>query len=227
MGDQASKDAATKQRIIKHMNGDHADSLSLYLQHYCNLSARSTRGAVMTDISLSAMTFITTDGKTHTIPFSPPMASYADARTRSVDMDREARSALDISSIRITSYLPPRNPIHVFTFGICTVMWVAFATKHKLVPGNWLYDNLLCYWPVGGVQGYLWFLRAIFFPVLAIHIGEAWWLDRTRLRKHGVERGSLLWWKFVGSNFIEGYGCYLRIDKEVERKKKEAEKAQH
>jgi putative heme iron utilization protein len=107
MADQTSKDAAMKERIIKHMNNDHADSLSLYLQHYNKLSASSARGARMTDISLSAMTFQTTDGKTHTIPLNPPMTSFADARTRSVDMDREARSALDISRIKLTSY-----PLH-------------------------------------------------------------------------------------------------------------------
>jgi hypothetical protein len=226
MADQASKDAASKQRIIKHMNGDHADSLSLYLQHYCKLSARTARGAVMTDISLSAMAFRTTDGKTHTIPLKPPMTSYAEARTRSVDMDREARSALDLSSIRITSYLPPRKPVHVFVFGICSVMYIVFATKHKLVPGTWFYDNILLYWP-GGPEAYLWFLKTIFFPVLAIHFGEVFLLDRTRLRKYGIQRGTLLWWKWVGSNFIEGYGAFQRFDQEVQRKKKEAEKAQH
>jgi hypothetical protein len=226
MADQASKDAASKHRIIKHMNGDHAETLSLYLQHYCKLSARAARGASMTDISLSAMIFRTSDGKTHTIPLNPPMASYAEARTRSVDMDREARSALDVSSVRITSYLLPSKPLHVFVFSICTVMWVAFITKYMVVPKTWFYDEVLPYWP-GGPESYLWVLKVILFPVLAIHFGEVWWLDRTRLRKYGVERGSLLWWKWAGSNFIEGYGCHQRIDAEVERKQKEAEKAQH
>jgi hypothetical protein len=97
MADQASKDAAMQQRIIKHLNNDHAESLSLYLRHYSRLSARAARGAIMTDISLSAMTFQTADGNTHIILLRPPMSSFAEARTRTVDMDRAARSALDIS----------------------------------------------------------------------------------------------------------------------------------
>ena len=109
MADPASKDEAAKARIIGHMNADHAESLSYYLQHYISLSPRVARGAILCDISLSAMTLRTTDNKTHTIPFSPPMTSWAEARTRSVDMDRVSRNALDISSIRITSYDPPQN----------------------------------------------------------------------------------------------------------------------
>jgi Domain of unknown function (DUF2470) len=226
MADQASKDAAAKQRIIKHMNNDHADSLSLYLQHYGKLPARSTRGAIMTDISLSAMTFRTTDGKAHIIPLKPPMTSFAEARTRSVDMDREARSALDISSIKLTSYLPPQQPVHVIIFSLCLMAYINFATKHKFVPGNWFHDNVLPWWP-GGAESYLWAVNKVFYPMLAIHITEAVLLDRIKLRKYGVERGSLLWWKWIVSVFIEGWGSWKRIDEEVERKRMEAEKAQH
>jgi hypothetical protein len=226
MADQASKDAAAKQRIIKHMNNDHADSLSLYLQHYSKLSARSARGAIMTDISLSAMTFQTTDGKTHTIPLKPPMISFADARTRSVDMDREARSALNVSSIKLTSYLPPRKPEHIIVFALCSMAYINFATKHLMVPGTLYYDKVLPWWP-GGPEGYLWTVDKVFWPMLAIHFTEAFLLDRTKLRKYGVERGSSLWWKWMVSVFIEGWGCWKRIDAEVERKTKEAEKAQH
>lgn len=226
MADQASKDAASKQRIIKHMNNDHVDSLSLYLQHYGKLPAGSTRGAIMTDISLSAMTFQTTDGKTHTIPLKPPMTSFADARTRSVDMDREARSALDISPVKLTSYLPPRQPAHVILFGLCSMAYLNFALKHKFVPGNWYYDNVLPWWP-GGAESYVWTVGKVFYPMLAIHFTEVFLLDRLRLRRYGVERGSLLWWKWIVSVFIEGWGSWKRIDAEVDRKKKEAEKAQH
>jgi len=227
MADQAAKDAASKQRIITHMNNDHSESLSLYLQHFAQLSARTARDSKMTDISLETMTFRTSDGKTQTIPLSPPMTSYAEARTRSVEMDREAREALNISSIKVTRYLPPRKPLHIVTFAACSLMYVVFATKHMMVPGNWVHDNILPYWPFGGTRGYLWLVKTILWPVLAIHIAEAVHLDGWRLRKHGVERGTLLWWKWVSSIFVEGVGCRLRFEEEVERKTKEAEKAKH
>jgi putative heme iron utilization protein len=76
MADQRAKDTAMAERIIKHMNNDHADSISLYLRHYSKLSASSARGAIMTDISLSAMTFETTDGETH-IHENPPTLSFS------------------------------------------------------------------------------------------------------------------------------------------------------
>jgi hypothetical protein len=63
--------------------------------------------------------------------------------------------------------------------------------------------------------------------MLAIHFTEAFLLDRTRLRKYGVARGSSLWWKWIASVFIEGWGCWDRIAAEVKRKTVEAEKAQH
>ena len=151
------------ERIIKHMNNDHADSISLYLRHYRKLSASSARGAIMTDISLSAMTFETTDGKTHIILLKPPMASFAEARTRSVDMDREARSALDISPIKLTSYLPPRKPAHIIVFGLCAMAYVNFTTKHMMVPGTFFYDKVLPWWP-GGPESYLWTCRQSLLP---------------------------------------------------------------
>ncbi len=226
MAEQASKDAAAKQRIIKHMNNDHADSLSLYLQHYSKLSASPARGATMTDISLSAMTIQTTDGKTHTISLKPPMSSFADARIRSVEMDREARSALDLSSIHLSTYLPPRKPEHVVVFALCSMAYINFATKHLMVPGTLFYGKVLPWWP-GGPEGYLKIVDRVFWPMMAIHFTEALLLDRLRLRKYGVQRGSSLWWKWIVSVFIEGWGSWKRIDAEVERKTKEAEKAEH
>jgi hypothetical protein len=226
MADQRAKDTAVAERIINHMNNDHADSIALYLRHYSKLSASSARGAAMTDISLSAMTFETTDSKIHIISLKPPIASFAEARTRSVDMDREARSALDISPIKLTSYLPPRKPAHIIVFGLCVMAYVNFVTKHMMVPGTFFYDKILPWWP-GGPEAYLWTVDKVFYPMLAIHFTEAFLLDRTKLRKYGVERGSALWWKWMASVFIEGWGCWKRIDAEVGRKMKEAEKAQH
>ncbi|CZR67972.1 related to integral membrane protein [Phialocephala subalpina] len=226
MADPISKDEAAKARIIKHMNADHADSLSLYLQHYCHLSARSTRNAQISSISLAHMSLQTTDGKAYSIPFSPPMTSWAEARTRTVDMDREARTALDVSNIKITSYEPPRKPFHIFVFGICLFTFGVFAMRNRIVPGTWFYDVPLKYWP-GGPEWFVWIAKTIALPVVVIHLGEAYLMDRTRLRKHGVERGTALWWKWVVSCFIEGYGCHQRIDAAVRRKTKEAEAAKH
>lgn len=224
--DQATKDAATKKRIISHLNADHQLSLSYYLRHYVHLSSREARSPTMTDISFTSMSIKSHDGKRHTIPITPPMKSFAEARTKSVEMDREAREGLDISNIRITAYEPPRKPAHVIVFGLCAMTFTFFLTRHKIVPGTWFYDIVLPWFP-GGPEGFHWTVNLVFLPTLVIHAFEGFWFDRTRLRKHGVERGSALWFKWMASVCIEGFGCFQRIDTTVKRKMLEAEKAKH
>ena len=103
---------------------------------------------------------------------------------------------------------------------------MVFVTRKSIVEGTWFYDNILPWFP-GGPEWFLWISKVIALPVLGIHLGEAYWLDKSRLRKHGVERGTALWSKWVASCFIEGAGCFHRIDATVKRKTLEAEKAKH
>ncbi|PBP16235.1 hypothetical protein BUE80_DR013052 [Diplocarpon rosae] len=223
---ETPQDEAARARIIKHMNADHADSLSYYLQHFCQLSPRAARGGTLVAISLAAMRLRTADGRAHTVPFQPPLTAWSEARARSVAMDREARAALDISPIRITAYAPPRTPVHVAVFATCLFTVAALATHRWIVPGTWVYDGPLRCFP-GGPERFVWLARTLFWPFIVIHLGEAWNLDRTRLRRHGVERGTILWWTWILSCGVEGYGCYQRIDATVARKREEAEKATH
>jgi len=226
MANQASIDAAAKERIIRHLNNDHQKTISYYLQHYKKLSSSAAYKPIVTDITFNALTVQTRDGKSYPIPFDPPMKAWSDARQRTVDMDREARSALDISPIAITAYEPPKSPFHLTVFGLCIFTFVIFVTRNEIVPGTWFYDTVLPWYP-GGPKWFLWIAKVIALPVLGIHLGEAYWLDRSRLRKHGVERGSSLWYKWIASCFIEGVACFQRIDATVKRKTLEAEKAKH
>lgn len=226
MADPASKDAAAKERIISHMNKDHQKSLNYYLQHYCHLSARAASKAKLIDISLTTLTLLDSNSKTHTIPLDPPMTSYSEARPRVVEMDHIARAALGISSIQITEYSPPTKPMHITIFGLCVLTFIVFTTQQWIVPGTFVYDKILPWYP-GGPKFFLWFTKTIALPTLALHLGEAYWLERTRLRKYGVERGTALWWKWTLSCFIEGFGCFQRADEVIRRKEKEAEKAKH
>jgi len=208
------------------MNADHQRSLSYYLQHFNELSASAASKPLLRDITFSSLTIQSADGKPHTIPINPPMKSWSEARTRTVEMDREARAALGISSILITSYEPPRSPLHVTVLALCLLTFVIFVTRAWIVDGTWVYDALLPWFP-GGPTWFLGIAKAIALPVLGLHLGEAYWLDRSRLRKHGVEKGTALWYKWIASCFIEGMGCFQRIDATVKRKTLEAEKARH
>lgn len=95
------------------------------------------------------------------------------------------------------------------------------------MPGNVVYENVLRWFPFGGAAGYM---KAANFAgpfTLVLHGGETFLLDRLRLRKHGVKRGSKVWWFWMGSCVVEGFACFQRIDGTVARKKAEAEKAKH
>ena len=226
MADTTSRDEAAKARILKHLNADHQLSLSYYLRHYGGLSSRAAHAPSLTDITFSSMTFRTRDGKTLTIPIDPPMKAWSDARTRTVEMDKEARAALDISDIRITEYESPQGFIqNAIVFGVL-LAYTVFSTMHNYVPGTVIYDKVLPWFP-GGPEFFIWLVKRIAIPTVVIHLVESYWLDRSRLRKHGVDRGSELWWKWIGSCFIEGRGSFVRIDERVKIKKAEAEKAKH
>jgi len=65
--------------------------------------------------------------------------------------------------------------------------------------------------------------------MLVVHISETVYLARTRLQKHQVKTGSPVWWSWVISSFIEGFGAIQRFDavvqdKEEEKKKKKGKK---
>lgn len=226
MADTPSKDDAAKARIIKHLNADHQESLTLYLRHYAGLSPSTARSPTITDISFSEMTFHTRDGKTHTVPFNPPMSSWSEARTRTVEMDKESRAALDVSSIRITEYELPQG---IIQWGILALLGFALGVYFKLdsiVPGTFVYDTLLPWFP-GGRKWFFGFTGRLPQGVFAIHLVEALCLDHFKLRKYNVSRGSQLWWKWFGSSIVEGGGAIARINAMVKRKTEEAEKRQH
>jgi hypothetical protein len=217
MADPA-KDAAIRKRIITHMNADHQSSLSLYLQHYLSLPPRTASYPELTSISLSALTLETTDGKTHTIPFTPPMTSYAEARARAVAMDHESRTGLGLSTIKITTYIPPSSPFHLTVAILVLIAYATFLTHSRITPGTFLYDKILPFFP-GGAPWFLWISRTIALPVLAIHVTETVIMERTRLRRYNVERWSGVWWKWMVGTFVEGFGSFQRFDGVVEGKK--------
>ncbi|KAG0646064.1 hypothetical protein D0Z07_8171 [Hyphodiscus hymeniophilus] len=212
-------------RIIQHLNKDHQESLSLYLQHYKSLPASASSNPLVTDISFDALT-ISAKGKTYSIPFDPPMKSWADARERTVDMDRASRAGLGLSSIKITAYEPPRGPIQIGLFVLCLFTLLVNLAPGWFAAGTWFHDTVLPWFP-GGPEWFAWAARVAVLPMQVAHFGEAYLLDRTRLRKYGVERGSALWWKWIVSCSFEGFGCFQRIDGEVRRKTLEADKNKH
>lgn len=213
------QDAATRDRIITHMNKDHAPELTRYLRHYAALPRRAASGPVLTGLTLETMTIRTADGKEHVVPFDPPMKSYADARRRAVEMDVAAREGLGLGDVDVDEFKPPRG-FDVVVFVAVAAYFGCYLALPWQVPGSPLHSFWDAVFP-GGAAMQEWVVRRIAVPVLGIHLAEIVLLDRTRLAKYGVRRGSGVWWKWVASCFFEGFPSFGRFDRMV-RKKREA-----
>ncbi|KAK8087089.1 hypothetical protein PG994_002063 [Apiospora phragmitis] len=230
MGGPAKGDAAIKARIMSHMNSDHAAELEHYLRAFNGLSASAAAKAQLVDMATDKLVIQTpSSGETHTVAVDPPMTSLSESRARLVDMARDALQRLGLSDVRVDRYAPPAGFDCVVFFGVAFYFFCAATVS--LVDrgaGTPLWDALDAAIPpaLGGAAGYVWLVRAIFVPVLAIHVAEAWWMANTRLERHRVPAFSGVWCLWVASVFFEGVPAFRRIDRLVaaERAKKEAQK---
>lgn len=238
-----SIDPATKKRTIAHMNKDHTDDMSAILQHYSHLSVSQADGAEMLDLDLISMTIRSASG-THTVPVTPPMDTWDDRRARLVAMTTDARKALGLDEndhASVPTAVPaaeetstssgpraqPTAPRYVSPQG---TDWISFAgVSFYFLCAGLVYGGLVTpdspawraleavRFPQGPV-GFIWLVEALFLPVLAIHVAEAWWMDRSRLAPAGVARGSRVWLLWVGNAFLEGVPAYKRWDRVVKAK---------
>jgi hypothetical protein len=223
------------------MNADHADSLSFFARHYCKLPIAQASTAKLTDIELTHLIISTTSTFTNYatnrttarnyIPLTPPMSSLSEARERLVAMHNESLAGLGMSDIAVTHYRPPSSPLHLFVFALSLWSWLSFCYRPNLLPTapvKAVYDfwSVGGYWP--GLASFAYFLQPFTLGfMLVVHISEAAYLARTRLRKHQVKTGSRIWWSWVISNLIEGGGAIQRFDAVVQDKGEEAKRKKH
>ncbi|KAI2615133.1 hypothetical protein GGR54DRAFT_650641 [Hypoxylon sp. NC1633] len=220
---------AHKSRIIAHMNKEHPRELQHFLRAFNGLSPAAARDAQLTDLTPETLIIASASG-THLVPITPPLRSAGEARPRFVQMTQHAQAQLGLSGLRIATFTPPTGLGVVSAAGVLFYFACAAAVLGlgAVRPGTtpWgLADAAFA--PVGGAPAFLWLVRAIFVPVVALHSFEAWWMARTRLRRHGVESGSALWWAWVVDTFVEGWPCVLRFDGLVEGERRKKEGAKH
>lgn len=217
------------------MNADHAESLSLFLRHYNKLSPSLAAKPQIDEFTLDHMTIKSSYGRS-LIPLDPPLKSYGEARERMVQMNAEALQGLGLSDIKITEYVPPKMGWQMGMFGLCLICFVSFSpfgskdlgpeAVHSRV--NLLYS----FWSLGGlVPGLSYFAHDVaiyvFVFMCVVHGGEASWLAYSRLQKHQVPMFTLVWWQWVLSCFIEGFGSFVRFDRVVKGKEEEKAKKKH
>ncbi|ORY64190.1 uncharacterized protein BCR38DRAFT_434239 [Pseudomassariella vexata] len=218
-------EAAIKSRVVTHMNKDHGAELEHYLRAFNGLSARAAAGAQIVDTSLDALTVRTARGVQHTISISPPLASYGQSRVRLVDMSQVALRKLGLSDIKIDEFAPPRG-FHWVVFFAVAFYFFAAATRSFVVPKTAVWDTLEGVFPYGA-EGYRWIVKAIFVPVVVIHVTEAWWMVKTRLGPHRVGAGGKVWWLWVATTFTEGAMAFKRFDGLVEAERTRREGLKH
>lgn len=227
-----------KTRIITHLNADHPDSLSLYLRHFASVPAPSASPAKITDVSLHSMTICDSTGTPHTIAFNPPMATFAEARERTVAMDYAARAALGVppkehgesnpgpdlqkdDKVVVNEYWAPYKPLH-FQMLVLIAFYITSVTADYmgvLRPGNWYYEHIMRHFYPGGAVGYLWLQRKLVGVVVVVHAAEAVWMGKKCLQ-HGVKVTSPVFWMWFASTFVEGFGCHERFNTMVKEKRR-------
>ncbi|KAI0508304.1 hypothetical protein F5B22DRAFT_621564 [Xylaria bambusicola] len=215
-----------RARIMSHMNKEHDADLSRYLQAFNGLSASAASSAKLTDLAFDTLTIQSRSG-VHSVRITPPMKSFADARVRLVDMAERAQAKLGLSDIRIDRFEGPRGAGLVSFVGVGFYFVSAAALALGFLrPGTTAWAALDGYFPYQGAEGFVWLVRMIFVPMIAIHLTEAWWMAQSRLKKFNVETGSAVWFAWVVETFLEGFPSFQRFDAMVreERRKKDAAK---
>ncbi|KAK7413064.1 hypothetical protein QQX98_008072 [Neonectria punicea] len=212
-----SPESIRKNRIISHMNKDHTRELSYYLRHYARASTSAASSPEMRDIDLQGMR-ITARGGDFTIPFEPALTSWADVKGRVIEMAGTAREALGLSDIVVTSFTPPQG-FGAVVFGAVVFYFFCAATLPWVVPESPVWPLLEAGFP-GGAETFRWVVKTIFWPVVGIHAVECY-LFEGRLKKHGVEKFTGLWWAWQSCCFLEGLTSFKRIDAVVAQKRAE------
>jgi Protein of unknown function (DUF2470) len=206
-----------KDFIIKHMNADHADSLQLYLQAYCGITAREAKGASLEDLSLSNL-ILRAQGTRYVVPVDPPMKDYSEARGRLVALHKESLQKLGRSDVTLIEYRAPRG-IQAVIFALCLYTYASCFRRENLLPGSFVYENLGFKY-VPDFAHFVYTIQPLLFPsVVGIHILESALLAVKRLKPLGVPFMSGLWFAWVASTFVEGFGAFQRIGQIVKEER--------
>ncbi|KAF7562413.1 hypothetical protein G7046_g1711 [Stylonectria norvegica] len=181
-------DVARKNRIISHMNKEHTRELTHYLRHYAQVPRNAASSPVMRDL--------------------------AEVKSRIIEMDEVARESLGISDIYITEYAPPEGVLGISIFSAVLFYTFCAASLPWVVEGSSLWELLEVVFP-GGPTSFRWVVKAIFVPVIGVHLFECWLFEK-KLQKHGVESLSGQWWAWQATCFFEGFPSFKRVNRIVE-----------
>ncbi|KAK2756228.1 hypothetical protein FQN54_005636 [Arachnomyces sp. PD_36] len=215
-------EAAARQRIITHMNNDHQVALLAYLRVYCNVTAKSSFTPKMEDVNLLSMV-ISYGGSRYSVPVDPPMKSLRESRSRLFDMRSRCFEQLGESDITLREYAIPRG-LHALIFSLCLSGYICLSQPSNFLPGSFLYTYVFGHFPK--VANFFYTVQpAMFYSMILIHVVEASLMAVKVLKPHRVPVFSGLWWTWMISTFIEGYGAFQRTDMLVKKERARVDEA--
>ncbi|KAF3932522.1 hypothetical protein ABW20_dc0101082 [Dactylellina cionopaga] len=231
----ASNEDAARNRILSHMNKDHAYDTKLYLIHRLSypktlLLPSNTATVLLSDIQTTHLT-VSIDGKPKEIPFNPPMNSLSDSRVRLVEMTRQAETALgvdrDMVSIELV-WLPPKSPLDwTVIFILIPAVYILFVPS-TVQPGGLLYSTVLKDYPDVAE----WMYRQAgwgYWVYVVVHALETVWFSWRVLAKYwqvpGISLGVAALWTL--DVMTHGFYAMQKWDKMVEMQKKSKGKKEH
>ena len=175
-----------------------------YLEHYHKLPGYKAYTGTIADISLEELVF-QCGGETYRTRMEPAMTSYREARERVVQMDKDCLAGLNRSDITVKEYIPPSG-LYLMSFIIISTTFLAFSSRSNFKAGGLLATIL-----PSAFARFCWTIQPfVLYPMLVIHSLEAYHMATGRLRKHSVNMQTGVWWQWLGSTFIEGFGSFRR-----------------
>ncbi|KAI4241793.1 MAG: hypothetical protein L6R40_004339 [Gallowayella cf. fulva] len=156
------------------------------------------------------------------------MSSYSEARTRLASLDADAVSALGISPITLKKYTWPKGSLAIiFTCTLLTLL--TFPRRQNFQPGANIHSLLSQFgdWGIAYSKFCYTIQPFLIYPLVGLHAFEVAYMERSRLSRYNVPRFSGLWWKWVASTFVEGWGAFVRVDGMVKEEEEKRAKAKH
>lgn len=140
-------------------------------------------------------------------------------------MDAEAVAGLKRSNITVRKYVKPTGFMALVAVMVLLNL-IVFPQRANFQPGSLFYDNLLVYAP-RFARFNLYIRPLVLGLILGIHPAETVYMHVSRLRKHTVATLSGLWWIWILSTLVEGYGAFVRFDRIVEEEERKKANAKH
>lgn len=223
--------AALKDRIIRHMNADHHDSLVDYLRFYAKVPAQEAATAELVDINTGGMTLtrVTEPNgppRPIVIPIDPPMDSLKQSRERLVAMAFESMEGLGRSRWKVESY--PSASLSGITYGVLatTILALVLFPDETLRPGAKARQYLLL--DSGAAARWLFtYQREIRSVIMGSAVYNAIMPMRRRLQRHCYKSSWGQWVAWFGAALFEGpFACRL-FDSEVKSAEAQASNKKH